>query len=265
MSLAYAYGHFRFCIYFDCIKQEGTGKQPNKMKKNWSFPDIIIATGNINKLKQFQELFSGYLHLDVKGLKDLPEMPEIIEDQDTFEGNARKKAEIISQKLQAPVVSDDSGLVVPALNGEPGVYSARYAGEDATDEENNRKLLQRIAPIPPSQRKAYYVCAMALAIPDEQTKIVQGKCEGVIVSQPKGNQGFGYDPIFFLPSHMKTMAELSNQQKFAISHRGKATRLLIEEMQKAYHFKSEGGNHENITDQRLPWQDKTTERNRGTC
>lgn len=240
MSLGLCSWAFSISI-FCWSKQEGR-ERPNEMKKKWPFPEIIIATGNINKLKQFQELFGEYLHLDVKGLKDLPEMPEIVEDQDTFEGNARKKAEVISQRLNAPVVSDDSGLVVPALNGEPGVYSARYAGKKATDEENNCKLLQRIRPLPPSRRKAYYVCAMALAIPGEQTKIVRGECEGVIISQPKGNRGFGYDPIFFLPSHMKTMAELSNQQKFAISHRGKATRLLIEEMKKAYHFESEGGN-----------------------
>lgn len=177
-----------------------------------------------------------HLNLDVKGLKDFPDLPEIVEDQDTFEGNAIKKAETISQSLNAPVVSDDSGLVVPVLNGEPGVYSARYAGEKATDEENNRKLLKEMESIPEEKRHAYYVCAMALAVPEEKTKIVQGKCHGEIIREPRGNQGFGYDPLFYVPSLQKTMAELGNQEKFAISHRGEATRLLIEEMKNLYDF-----------------------------
>lgn len=206
------------------------------MKRKWPFPYIIIATGNKNKLEQFRELFLKHLNLDVKGLKDFQDLPDIMEDQDTFEGNAIKKAETISQHLNAPVVSDDSGLVVPALNGKPGVYSARYAGEKATDEENNRKLMKEMESIPQEKRQAYYVCAMALAVPGEKAKIVQGKCHGEIIREPRGNQGFGYDPLFYVPSLQKTMAELGNQQKFAISHRGEATRLLIEEMKSLYHF-----------------------------
>jgi XTP/dITP diphosphohydrolase len=206
------------------------------MKRNWPFPYIIIATGNRNKLEQFRELFLEHLHLDVKGLKDFQDLPGIVEDQDTFEGNAVKKAETISRHLNAPVVSDDSGLVVPALNGEPGVYSARYAGENATDEENNQKLLKQMESIPQKKRQAYYVCVMALAVPGEPTKTVEGTCHGEITREPRGDQGFGYDPLFYVPSLHKTMAELSNQEKFAISHRGKATRLLIEEMKNMYHF-----------------------------
>lgn len=206
------------------------------MKKTWPFPYIIIATGNENKLKQFKDLFSQNLGLEVKGLKDFTDLPEIEEDQDTFEGNACKKAEVISKELQAPVISDDSGLVVPALNGEPGVYSARYAGAHATDEQNNLKLIENIKHLSESQRQGYYVCVMALAIPDEPTQWVRGECHGQVITEPKGTEGFGYDPIFYLPAEGKTMAQLPATRKYQISHRAEATKKLMSLLTDRYLF-----------------------------
>jgi XTP/dITP diphosphohydrolase len=208
----------------------------NRVKKRWLYPDITIATGNKNKLKQFAELFAEHLQLNVKGLGDYPDLPEIVEDLDSFEGNAIKKAETISQVLNIPVVSDDSGLVVPALGGEPGVYSARYAGPGATDEQNNRKLLDKIQNIPSERRQGLYVCAMALAVPGEETVVVRGECEGIITDQPRGDLGFGYDPLFYLPEKGKTMAELTNEEKFKFSHRARATEKLIALLKERYLF-----------------------------
>ncbi|RAL26698.1 XTP/dITP diphosphatase [Thermoflavimicrobium daqui] len=203
--------------------------------KAWPFSYILIATRNNGKLKQFRDLFAP-LHLVVKGLNDVSDLPEIEEDQDTFEGNAQKKAEAISRIVGGPVISDDSGLVVPALNGEPGVYSARYAGLHATDDENNRKLIQRIQGVPEDKRQGYYVCVMALAVPGEETKLVRGECQGNIVTEPRGDEGFGYDPIFYLPSEQKTMAQLPNERKYQISHRAEATKKLLALLKKEYVF-----------------------------
>src|SRR5690606_14443908 len=133
--------------------------------KPWPYSYIMIATHNQNKLKQFQDLFGEEFGLEVRGLNSLPQVPEIIEDQSTFEGNAQKKAQTIADWMEGPVVADDSGIVVPALNEEPDVYSARYAGPHATDQENNEKLIQQIRSTPVPERKAHFVCVMALAVP----------------------------------------------------------------------------------------------------
>ncbi|MFC7440791.1 XTP/dITP diphosphatase [Laceyella putida] len=211
------------------------------MKKDWPFPHIIIATKNKGKLKQFADLFQAHLQLGVKGLDEFPELPEIVEDQDTFEGNALKKAETIAEILQVPVISDDSGLVVPALHGAPGIYSARYAGEGATDDANNEKLLAKMREIPDEQRQCFYVCAMALAVPGEASQVVRGECHGRIIREPRGHEGFGYDPLFYVPEEGKTMAELSNERKYQISHRAEATRKLIQLLKEEYAF---GGKEE---------------------
>jgi XTP/dITP diphosphohydrolase len=163
-------------------------------------------------------------------------LPEIEEDQDTFEGNARKKAETISRLLGGPVISDDSGLVVPSLGGAPGVYSARYAGPGATDEANNRKLMEAIRSVPDGERTGIYVCVMALAVPGEETRLVRGECAGIVLDEPRGQGGFGYDPLFWLPEEGKTMAELPDERRYAISHRAKATRLLVERMKEEFLF-----------------------------
>lgn len=204
--------------------------------KPWPFPYIIIASSNKGKLKQFADLFKQQLNLDVKGLADFSDLPDIIEDQDTFAGNARKKAETIAQALQAPVISDDSGIIVEALGGAPGVYSARYAGEGASDEANNQKLLTAMKGVPAEQRQTHYVCAMALAIPGEPTRIVMGECDGILLDAPRGTSGFGYDPLFYVPAEGKTFAELPNEVKYQISHRAKATEKLIQLLREEFRF-----------------------------
>jgi XTP/dITP diphosphohydrolase len=206
------------------------------MMKKWSFPNLVIATRNKNKLRQFADLFGKELHIDVKGLNDFYGLPEIIEDQDSFEGNALKKAEFVCNLLQIPVISDDSGLVVPALGGEPGIYSARYAGSDADDQQNIGRLLRKIKFISKGNRSAKYVCVMALAIPEEEIKVVRGECEGIIITELRGKQGFGYDPIFYLPKEHKTMAEISAGRRYQISHRAKATEKIIEILREEYIF-----------------------------
>jgi XTP/dITP diphosphohydrolase len=204
--------------------------------ESWPFSYVIIASKNKGKLKQFADLFGQHLQLEVKGLDDFPNLPEIVEDQSTFAGNARKKAETISQILHVPVISDDSGLVVPALDGEPGVYSARYAGPHATDAQNMQKLIQRIHLLPESARQAKYVCAMALAVPDEETYVVFGECGGMITEEARGTEGFGYDPIFYVPTERKTFAELPAAIKYQISHRAQATAKLIQRLKEKYRF-----------------------------
>ena len=206
-------------------------------RQQWPFPTIMIATANKNKQKQFVDLFSP-LGLEVKGLNELENVPEIIEDQPTFEGNASKKAEIISDWLGGPVISDDSGIVVPDLGGEPGVYSARYAGEHATDEENNKKLLYSIANSGIYEPSAYYVCVMAVAIPDQPTKLFRGECHGKVIDSPRGENGFGYDPIFYLPEEQMTMAELQSERKYTVSHRAIATVKLLNWLQANFSFSS---------------------------
>jgi XTP/dITP diphosphohydrolase len=204
--------------------------------KAWPYPYLVIATANENKKKQFADLFREELGIEVKGLNDFQDVPAIIEDQETFEGNAIKKAEIIRDWLNMPVISDDSGLVVPALGGKPGVHSARYAGKGATDQQNNEKLIQEIQIVPEDRRQAYYVCVMALAIPGEETRTVRGECHGVILDTPRGTEGFGYDPLFYLPEYEKTMAELDKKVRYQISHRAKATRRMIELLKERFTF-----------------------------
>jgi XTP/dITP diphosphohydrolase len=207
--------------------------------EDWLFSYVIIASKNKGKLKQFADLFGQHLHLGVKGLDDFANLPEIVEDQATFAGNARKKAETISHLLHVPVISDDSGLVVPALDGEPGIYSARYAGPHATDEQNMAKLIQKIRPLPMSARQAKYVCTLALAVPGEETYVTLGECWGMIREEPRGKGGFGYDPIFYVPTERKTFAELSPAIKYQISHRAQATATLIQRLKEKYRFSTQ--------------------------
>jgi XTP/dITP diphosphohydrolase len=204
----------------------------------WPFPYIMLATHNEHKRQQLQDLLGAAFGLQVKSLAAMPSVPEIVEDQDTFSGNAIKKAQTIADLIQGPVVADDSGIVVPALGGEPGVYSARYAGEQATDAENNAKLISKIRTLPEVERAAKFVCVMALAVPGEPPRIVCGECAGVVIEQPRGSNGFGYDPIFFIPSEGATMAELPAAHKYQLSHRGKASGQLIALLRSAYRFQA---------------------------
>ncbi|MEW4262249.1 XTP/dITP diphosphatase [Priestia megaterium] len=187
--------------------------------------EIIIATKNAGKVKDFETLFSpkGF---QVKSLLDFPEMEDVEETGVTFVENATLKAEAISSALNKPVIADDSGLAIDALNGEPGVYSARYAGENKDDNANIEKVLQKLNDVPFEKRTARFHCALAIAVPGKRTEIVEGTCEGHILEEKRGQNGFGYDPIFFVEKWRCSMAELSKEQKNQISHRANALKKL---------------------------------------
>lgn len=193
---------------------------------------VLIATKNQGKVTEFKN-YLNKLDMAVLSLSDFSDMPEIIEDGETFAENALKKAKIIAKHLQIPVLADDSGLCVDALDGKPGVYSARYAGDQATDEMNNNKLLFELQSTTAGGRDsllspARFICALALFDPENgQTIEVEGACSGYITAIPKGLNGFGYDPLFFLPQYKKTMAEISVEEKNQISHRGNAIQKLL--------------------------------------
>ncbi len=187
-------------------------------------PTLIVATGNANKRREIQHMLGSTFH--VLSLADIPDAPDIVEDGNTFEANAIKKARIIANHTGRPTLADDSGLEVDALNGAPGVYSARFAGKNATDTDNNAKLLALIKNIPDHQLTARFHCAMALVLPNGQTKTAHGIWEGGIVRQARGSNGFGYDPLFFVPEHNCTCAELSDEIKNSLSHRGRALRAI---------------------------------------
>lgn len=184
---------------------------------------VVLATRNSGKVREFSRLLEG-VFAEVISLNDLDSPPEVIEDGATFRDNALKKARAIARYSGKPALADDSGLEVDALGGKPGVYSARYAGENASDKDNIIKLLQDLNGV--EKRRARFVCCLALVIPEAGETVVEGICEGVIADQPSGNGGFGYDPVFFLPEYGKTMAEISPELKNRISHRARAARLL---------------------------------------
>jgi XTP/dITP diphosphohydrolase len=189
-------------------------------------PILVVGTRNRKKLQEIVEILAG-LPLDVCDLSGWSQAPEVVEDGTTFEANARKKAIELAQALHYWVLGEDSGLVVPGLNGRPGVYSARYAGKQGDDEANNRRLLAELAPLPEDRRAAYYVCTAALADPQgEVHAVVEGRCHGIITREPRGNGGFGYDPLFLIPEYHRTFGELSPRVKHALSHRARALAKL---------------------------------------
>ncbi len=188
------------------------------------FKDIIIATKNRGKVEEFNLLFKDYFE-NIYSLLDFDSTPGIVEDQPTFAGNALKKAEIIGKYFNKVTLSDDSGLVVEALNGAPGTYSARYAGENATDDDNLEKLLGEMKAV--TNRRAKFVCALALVFPEGKKEVFEGECEGLITEFKRGTNGFGYDPVFYISRYEKTMAELDPNLKNIISHRSDAVKKLI--------------------------------------
>jgi XTP/dITP diphosphohydrolase len=189
-------------------------------------PLIIVGTRNRKKREEILEIL-GDLGLEFADLTRWPDAPEAIENGTTFEANARKKAIELAQALGQWVLGEDSGLVVPALNGRPGVYSARYAGKHGDDEANNARLLVELAPLPKDRRAAYYVCTVALADPQGTVPAcVEGRCHGVITHELRGMGGFGYDPLFLIPEYHHTFGELSARVKHAISHRARALTQL---------------------------------------
>jgi len=187
--------------------------------------EVVIATRNSGKLREIQAILSP-LGLKILSLRDFPEVPEIIEDGQTFEENAVKKAAAVSRQTSRMAIADDSGLAVDALQGRPGVFSSRYAGEKATDAERYQKLLKEMAGTPQGKRGASFICAMAVASPKGKVEVVEGECRGEIAFAPKGSHGFGYDPVFYLPEWGKTMAELEAEVKNRISHRAQALEKL---------------------------------------
>lgn len=187
---------------------------------------VVIATKNKGKAKDFKALFNP-LGFEVVTMFDVAPDMEIEETGATFEENAVLKAETLAKELKMIVIADDSGLVVDALNGAPGVYSARYAG-DHDDEANIVKVLENLAGVPEEKRTARFMCALAIAGPEINTTKVFGTCEGIILEEKRGTNGFGYDPIFFVPELDRAMAELTPEEKGAISHRGNAIRKLAD-------------------------------------
>lgn len=191
--------------------------------------EVLIATNNKGKAKDFEVLFRP-LGITVLTLQDIEESIDVEETGTTFVENAVLKAETVANLLGKVVIADDSGLEVDALNGEPGVYSARYAGEPSDDEANIDKLLAKLVEVPETARQARFRCVLAIAGPTIETTTYSGSCEGVITDQRQGTNGFGYDPIFYVPNKEKTMAELSAVEKSAISHRGAALAQLKDQL-----------------------------------
>lgn len=190
---------------------------------------VLIATKNKGKAKEFESLFhpKGY---QVLTLLDFDQSIDVEETGETFEENAILKAEAIAQEFGRFVVADDSGLIVDALDGRPGVFSARYAGEEKNDAANTAKVLDELEGIPEAKRTARFYCALALASPNQQTITVSGTVEGVIAQKPAGENGFGYDPVFYVKEKGKTMAELDSEEKNAISHRANALKALEDKL-----------------------------------
>jgi XTP/dITP diphosphohydrolase len=187
---------------------------------------LVVGTNNPKKRQEIVELLNG-IRLSILDLKRWPDVPEVVEDGDTFEANARKKASELARHLDRWVLGEDSGLVVPALNGRPGVRSARYGGQHRDDEANNRRLLAELAPLPGDHRAAYYVCTAAVADPSGHVRaVLEGRCHGIIASEPRGSNGFGYDPLFVILEYHRTFGELSPRVKSAISHRARALSQL---------------------------------------
>ncbi|CAH2716296.1 dITP/XTP pyrophosphatase [Neobacillus rhizosphaerae] len=187
--------------------------------------EVIIATKNPGKAKEFEEIFASR-GIEVRTLLDFPEIPDVEESGSTFEENAVLKAEAISQALNKMVIGDDSGLMVKALEGRPGIYSARYAGEPKNDQKNTDKVLSELKDVPEAERTARFYCALAVAVPGQETMTVSGTCEGRILEERRGSNGFGYDPVFYVPEQGVAMAELSSDEKHKISHRANALKKL---------------------------------------
>jgi XTP/dITP diphosphohydrolase len=187
--------------------------------------EVIIATKNPGKAREFEHIFTPR-GVKVRTLLDFPEIEDVEETGTTFEENAILKAEAVSKQLNKMVIGDDSGLVVDALEGRPGIYSARYAGEQKDDQKNIEKVLSELDGKPREDRSGRFYCALAVAIPNENTVTVSGTCEGIILEEPKGTNGFGYDPIFFVPEKGVAMAELSGDEKNELSHRANALKKL---------------------------------------
>ncbi len=188
--------------------------------------DLVIASKNLHKIREFREMFKSFKHLDVLSLLNFPNYAPPIEEGKTFKENAQQKALHAAESLNKLVLADDSGLIVPSLGGVPGLYSRRYASEDATDAENCQKLLKELENHHDHARGAYFECCLALASPEKLVKCVSVTCEGSIAYEERGRNGFGYDSIFIKCDYDKTFAEIEEATKNRISHRRKAFEKL---------------------------------------
>lgn len=192
---------------------------------------IIFATGNAGKMREIKEILSD-MDAEVVSMKDAGITADIEENGTTFEENALIKAKTIAEMTHEIVLADDSGLEVDYLNKEPGVYSARYMGEDTPYEIKNQAILERLSGVPKEQRTARFVCAIAAVLPSGEELVTRETIEGYIGDTPAGENGFGYDPIFYVDEYGCSTAELTEAQKNAVSHRGKALRAMKEELKK---------------------------------
>lgn len=194
---------------------------------------IIFATGNQDKMREIREIMAD-MDVEIQSMKEAGIQADIVEDGETFEDNARIKAQAIANDTDAIVLADDSGLEIDYLNKEPGVYSARYMGENTSYTIKNQALLDRLQGVPKEKRTARFVCAIAAVLPDKEVLVTRQTMEGYIGNEPEGENGFGYDPIFYLDEFGCSSAALTREQKNAISHRGKALRamrdLLLEKL-----------------------------------
>jgi XTP/dITP diphosphohydrolase len=187
---------------------------------------LLLASFNPGKVKEMQDFLSS-LPFDISGLEVIPGLQPCLEMGSSFAENARQKAEYYSQFSEALTISEDSGLVVGALDGQPGIHSARFVSESATDEERYREVLFRMRNVPSHERTARFVCCVVMAREGTMLDIFEGTVEGLIVREPRGENGFGYDPIFLVPKLGKTLAQLDPSEKLAVSHRGQALRKLL--------------------------------------
>lgn len=186
-------------------------------------PKLLLATNNAGKTREIRAVLGG-IPFDIVTPRDVGINIDVPENGDTYAANAQFKALTLMRASGLITLGDDSGLEVDALHGEPGVRSARYAGENATDADRIAYLLQKLRGVPLEKRQARFVCVMAIAIPGDRTHLCKGVCEGIITLEPRGTQGHGYDPVFYVPELGKTMAELEMTEKNRISHRGHAAR-----------------------------------------
>lgn len=192
---------------------------------------LVLATHNQGKIRELKECLAE-IGWEAIPVSDISDVPDPAETGKTFKENALQKAHYYMKAVQLPVLSDDSGIIADVLKDEPGIYSARYAGVHGDDEANNKKLVERLKFYQGDDRKGHYECVIAVVFPDGKEITTEGKCHGVIRDFEKGNGGFGYDPLFYLPEKGKTMAELSMEEKNEISHRGRALRAMVEELRK---------------------------------
>jgi XTP/dITP diphosphohydrolase len=189
--------------------------------------DLVIATSNQHKLKELKTLLEDF-PLTILSLKDFPDMPVVVEDGKNFYENALKKALTVARHTDKLTIADDSGIEVDALDRKPGVYSARFAGDDATDEANNTKLLKELEGVSSDKRGACFKCVLVIAQPDGETAFVEGACRGTIIHEVRGDYGFGYDPLFLVPEYNRTFSEITPEEKNKISHRARALKKLLE-------------------------------------